>query len=381
MADEHNRWLSPEAAERLLGGEALGGVDDHARAQAERLRRSLAALREVPQDEAGELPGEEAALAAFRSARKAPLVATAAVSYRESATAREASPHAPRTGARRGASAGGAHHVVSRRVGGDTGSVRWGRPVRWGMAAAVAACMIGGVAVAGSAGVLPSPFKDPRPAPASSVSPDPDEEAPLSSGFPDSPDAENDRTPRSEGSSREPGDKPSSGDAEAGGGGSPVPTIPGLPDRDRDKIERPENNSEELWRRAIDACRQYKDGTLAAEKRRALEEAAKGAERLDRYCTGILDEADGKPGDSGKGDGDGKGGDDGDEDEGSGEGGNGGGGGRPEDGDPGEGTGETPAPKPSKVSTLPATPSATTLPTTTPTPAPDPTRSPRPTGA
>ncbi|MEU2786350.1 hypothetical protein ABZ629_31685, partial [Streptomyces sp. NPDC007110] len=69
MADELNRWLDRETAERLLRGEPLEAVDPADRDQAERLAKTLEALTAEPAPACGELPGEAAALAAFRAAR------------------------------------------------------------------------------------------------------------------------------------------------------------------------------------------------------------------------------------------------------------------------------------------------------------------------
>ncbi|MEU6732025.1 hypothetical protein ABZ929_02285 [Streptomyces physcomitrii] len=341
MADEQYEWLSPEAVERLLCGEALGNVDDHARAQAERLARTLSALTPADLGAGGELPGEEAALAAFREARQAPVARGAAIAH--------------------GAAASTVHHghgstttllapreVLNGRRGGGAGAVRIGRPMRWGMAAAVAACMIGGVAVAGSAGVLPSPFKDPRPSPASTVSPEPDQEVPLSSEFPAVPDSEESEsgssptpedTPR-----RNTGNEPESGDAEARGGKTPVPSRP-VPERDRPG--HPDSGAKEWWQRAVQACRAYEAGTLDAEKQQALEEAAKGAGRLKRYCEKVLDAEEGHGGSQDGHDGDWPRPGGGRPDQGSGH-----------DDDSGQG----PVPDPSKASTLPAPLPPTTLP-------------------
>ncbi|MDV9173534.1 hypothetical protein R6V09_25965, partial [Streptomyces sp. W16] len=63
------RWLDRETAELLLRGESLEAVDPAARDQAERLARTLGALSVEPTSGKTELPGEEAALAAFRAAR------------------------------------------------------------------------------------------------------------------------------------------------------------------------------------------------------------------------------------------------------------------------------------------------------------------------
>ncbi|MGA5580483.1 hypothetical protein ACPCIY_04770 [Streptomyces thermodiastaticus] len=72
MADEQYRWLDRDTAERLLRGEPPGTADTAVTARAERLARALDSLTaglcpEPPADE--ELPGEAAALAAFRKAR------------------------------------------------------------------------------------------------------------------------------------------------------------------------------------------------------------------------------------------------------------------------------------------------------------------------
>ncbi|NKY15961.1 hypothetical protein HGA06_18035, partial [Streptomyces somaliensis DSM 40738] len=73
MADERYEWLDHEAAERLLRGEPVDADDDYAQWQAERLSEILDRAREaatpLAEDPSGALPGEEAALAAFRAAR------------------------------------------------------------------------------------------------------------------------------------------------------------------------------------------------------------------------------------------------------------------------------------------------------------------------
>ncbi|MET8508875.1 extensin, partial [Streptomyces sp. NPDC004787] len=71
MADEY-QWLDQEAAERLLRGEPVDPVGTPARAQAELLARALDSARTPAAGPLagpdGELPGEAAALAAFRKA-------------------------------------------------------------------------------------------------------------------------------------------------------------------------------------------------------------------------------------------------------------------------------------------------------------------------
>ncbi|MGV9450701.1 hypothetical protein [Streptomyces sp. NPDC003635] len=127
MADEQYRWLDRETAERLLSGEPLDAVDAADRDQAERLAKTLEALTAEPPPTSAELPGEAAALAAFRAARadtSAPLG------------------HPPRPHA----SDAGLVRIGAR--GRGTRRPLWGRPLRLGLAAALAVGMVGGVAVA-----------------------------------------------------------------------------------------------------------------------------------------------------------------------------------------------------------------------------------------
>ncbi|MBR8643432.1 hypothetical protein KEF29_38970 [Streptomyces tuirus] len=69
MADEQYGWLDRETAERLLSGEPLEAVEGPARDQAARLAGALGALSTTPPLTSEELPGEAAAMAAFRKAR------------------------------------------------------------------------------------------------------------------------------------------------------------------------------------------------------------------------------------------------------------------------------------------------------------------------
>ncbi|MGQ4442989.1 hypothetical protein ACN6LI_000397, partial [Streptomyces violaceoruber] len=79
MADEQDKWLDREAVEFLLRGEPLKGADPAVRDRAERLVAALGAL--APPVPAGEeLPGEAAALAAFRKVRAEQADASAGVS-------------------------------------------------------------------------------------------------------------------------------------------------------------------------------------------------------------------------------------------------------------------------------------------------------------
>jgi hypothetical protein len=108
---------------------------------------------------------------------------------------------------------------------------------------------------------------------------------------------------------------PSSGTddtATSGGPGDGGRATPGAGGQDRDA---------ELRRKSVEACKDYRDGTLAPERKERLEELAKGADGVKRFCDRLLgperagdgkggDKGDGGSKDDGSGDGDGKGDDD-----------------------------------------------------------------------
>ncbi|GGV70382.1 hypothetical protein GCM10010277_81280 [Streptomyces longisporoflavus] len=342
MADEDYRWLDRDAAERLLNGEpfdgtengtengtehgtehdpghgngtnpgARSGTDHHARRQAARLAKALAALAPderagsvVPSDVSAELPGEAAALAAFREARGS---------------------HARVTSTRVGA---GETVQIGRQVE-PSRPARWARPMRYGLAAVLAGCMIGGVAVAASTGVFPSPFGDrDKPGPAASASSvaSPEPLASPSGGSSSAPDVEpDDVTTTPEEPSNKPGSSAPPPQAEGSPGaskGGEGDTKPGAGDPQH------ENEAGGWYRRVVSACRDYRSGELQGEKRRRLEEAAKGSQRVTEFCGRVL----GGPGGDRDHDGDGSGGGGGNY------GGNGGGNGG-NDGDNGDGDGD-----------------------------------------
>ncbi|MGX1250684.1 hypothetical protein RKD48_003195 [Streptomyces ambofaciens] len=164
MADEQDKWLDRETAELLLRGEPLEGVDPASRDRAGRLLLALDALSAPPPPTGEELPGEAAALAAFRKVR------------------------AERADASAKASAALGHGTAPRPA--DAGLVRIGegarrprrsRPLRLGLAAALTVGMLGGVAAAAGTGVLPTPFDGAEPEPAATVS------AAVSPGRPSAP--------------------------------------------------------------------------------------------------------------------------------------------------------------------------------------------------
>ena len=194
MADEQYGWLDRETAERLLSGEPLDALDTAARDQAERLVKTLGALSAAPPPTGAELPGEAAALAAFRqvrtdrAAQHAPagsssdecVFSGSAVDDAGSRTAPPSDAGLFRLGAR------------SARHTGDTRAPRWGRPVRLALSAVLAVGMVGGVAVAAGTGFLPAPFGGAEPGPAASVSAPVAPDRPLVSPPPKGPATEAD---------------------------------------------------------------------------------------------------------------------------------------------------------------------------------------------
>ncbi|ATL30004.1 hypothetical protein [Streptomyces formicae] len=377
MADEQYQWLDRDAAERLLRGEPLEDVDPHVRAQAERIARALDALAAddratVPgvdgstggtdgstagadrsaaalqagaepvaqspaqQDAAqqqvqGELPGEAAALAAFRAV----------------------GPGSARATTRSAAYATPAHEAAA----GETVRLgraaerprpsRWGRPVRFGLAAALAACMVGGVAVAAGTGVLPSPFGGHgESGPAASASPVATSEESLPTPSDDASEPSEELNPDA---SSAPDEEPtretessSPPEAEAGGDTTGTTKKPG-------GAETPRGDKTGDWyRKAVAACRAYRSGELQGEKRRRLEEAAKGRARVEEFCGRVLGGSGGGNGgghggaNAGAGNGgNGNGGDDGEDGGDDGEGGGSSGGGGEDGGDGGSSGGDT----------------------------------------
>ncbi|MFE5009525.1 hypothetical protein [Streptomyces sp. NPDC056696] len=314
MADEHNKWLDGDAAERLLSGEPLEAVDAATRTRAARLAETLDALA-VTRVDGGELPGEAAALAAFRKARESgaqePGAATSKARHARprGALAPVTSLHAP-VGHENDAKAN-ANAAIDGYAGSDVGSVRlarpdarpvrWGRPVRFGVAAALAGCMIGGVAVAAGTGVLPSPFGGRgEPGPAASVSAAASPGHPLTSPSPDISETDGGRSGSAvpDGHSPEPGSGVPSQDDTAGRPRTAT-TQPGTGPRASDAADR------EAWRqRLVDACRKYRGGVLSDAEKERLRSAAKRLATKkqdrdpDRFCARVLEEAD----DSGSGD-------------------------------------------------------------------------------
>ncbi|MGP3999907.1 hypothetical protein ACTWQE_07710, partial [Streptomyces sp. 8N706] len=241
MADDRYSWLDEDAAERLLRGEpadaAVGAGDGAARARAERLAAALADAADTrpPGPGAGlteaELPGEEGALAAFRKVREARADASCPESTRGEAIAHPEAPPTVRIGRPRASRA--------------CRPFRIGRPLRAGLAVALAGCALGGFAIAG---VLPTPFGGGEPLPAESVSvgatgpdsapPSTTEDRDLPPLGPEAGASAGDR--QSGAGGREPGDRTSSPDGRGQSSGNSTArgddsAVPGQGGKDRNK--------------------------------------------------------------------------------------------------------------------------------------------------
>ncbi|WEH15684.1 hypothetical protein [Streptomyces sp. VNUA24] len=305
MADEQYRWLNRDAAERLLSGDPLEAVDPHVRARADRLAEALGALaaEAAPEPEHAqdpELPGEEAALAAFRIARIA-RTGPAAHSGDSGGAADHGRGSRPHTTASPTADAGLVHLGRPVRTpagpagpGGRRG--RWGRPVRFGLVAAVAAGMLGGVTV--MAGGALSAFHVEEPEPSATVSAGGSPDRTLMSPSPNTGKGD-DRRGAWGGATPDP-----SPHATSKGG---APSGDGTGGTDEDKGSGAGGQGDEStrqWRKnLLSACRDVRDGKeLDADRRRGLEDAAgaRGKGRLKRYCEGVLAGGTGNPGSSGK---------------------------------------------------------------------------------
>ncbi|MFB6594009.1 hypothetical protein [Streptomyces diastaticus] len=254
MADEHHGWPTEDATERLLRGEHSGPAAAPADPpEAAALRSALATLTAPgPADEAA--AREEEAVAAFRSARGESVAGVVRLGRPAQAPS------------------------------------RWGRPVRFGLAVALGGFMIGGVAVAAGAGVLPSPFRGTdTPVPATSVSADSSSPDVLVSPEPE-PDPSGPASPSSSSTASEA--SPPAGEPTDGGRTSAPPATAPTPEGSSPHPGRtPTPGGGWDWEeRTETACRAYQDGTMDADHRRRLERLAKGGpDAIERFCRGVLD--------------------------------------------------------------------------------------------
>ncbi|MGV9527189.1 hypothetical protein ACWDRM_08060 [Streptomyces cellulosae] len=262
MADERYRWLDAEAAERLLNGEPLQAAGPPAGDQAEQLAGVLRALSAPPPTAEDELPGEAAALAAFRKSRDA-------------RTGQADS--APHTGQDTGSGDPdvGLIRLAAPRTGrtGTPGGARGPRPARLVLAAALVVGMVGGTAVLAGTGLLRTPFDDSRSGPAGATTAT-QPQRPLIS-------------PPAQGATPGDGRQGDSVDGGRDGGEDPDRTPEGSVNGDGKTAHGAR------WKLVVSACRSWHQGRpVNGERRRALHEAAGGASRVAAYCRGVTAEED-----------------------------------------------------------------------------------------
>ncbi|MFG2991507.1 hypothetical protein ACGFZK_19830 [Streptomyces sp. NPDC048257] len=302
MADERNRWLDKAAADKLLRGEPVEPVgpaaDQRARTEAARLRAALDALGAVsePLPAGAELPGEAAAVAAFRTARGA---ARPSVARPEMAAA-STEPLID----------------LGRVIPAPVPASRRGRTVSFGLAAALASVAVGGVAAAMGAGLLERSRHDSAgPGPAMSVSAGENPAPGIGSGAPTPtpkskptvlPDGSNatvvpgtPQTPGTDGPTA-PGTG-TGGDTSAGtsaiGGSGGKDAQGGQSGKDGDGRDTfgsggdkgKDRDREELLK-AVDLCEGFKKGQLDEERRQRLTRLANGLTRIPEYCKSLLDD-------------------------------------------------------------------------------------------
>ncbi|WP_046507889.1 hypothetical protein, partial [Streptomyces odonnellii] len=298
MADERDAWLDKDAAERLLRGEPVEAMDKDVLAGSERLAGALRDIAAIAYANGTELPGEAAALAAFRRAGAPEEDSASAPGAADGVLGTVRLALAPR--------------AVSRS--------RTGRPVRRGFAVAVAGCALGGIAVAAGAGVMPPLFAgEENPVPANSISslvtPRPyvsnsSADARGTGGPSGGPGADGGEQPMPHPSSEDGAGVAGGADADgardhaahAGHGGQG-----GQGDDDRSFTVASGDKASAFYRKTLDACRDLRRGTIDEARRQVLEAAAEGPQEAERFCARLLDGRDGNKGGPGDNDGNGDG--------------------------------------------------------------------------
>lgn len=248
-----------------------------------------------------ELPGEAAALDAFRQARVGVLRSGSvgmplpgADSASDSASAATAATGAP------GRRQWGRPRERAGRTGpGRRGprSVLGGGPLRAGFAMALAGCALGGVAVAAGTGVLPTPFGGGAPtvtvSPVASPSADDETDGTGGTGGADNGhDTAGDKRDGKHGSKNPDDDQDGAEERDDEVAESGSPSERGQDDR-HGKSGRHESDDDERHgsghgddKKAIAAalCRAYSDGRLNASDRKRLERAAGGRAVVQQFC-------------------------------------------------------------------------------------------------
>ncbi|MFI5827284.1 hypothetical protein ACIA6C_08490 [Streptomyces sp. NPDC051578] len=297
MADERNRWLDRAAAERLLRGEPPVGpdADQQTRADAARLRAALAAL--APASAGRELPGEAAALAAFRTSHATP------------SRLAEPDPHAAADAREPLVDLSPAPLV---RIPAQR---RRPAPLRLGLAAALASVAVGGLAAAASGLLDGSTHDSAAPGPAVSVSADADptpsgdvsgptpgpqpQPTPLREGEGYAPSPGASHLPGTEGrkdpgvpaSTLGPAGTGTAGTGTGGSGGRNDVTggTAGSPDGSSTDGADKDKKDGELRLQGKDLCGDYRAGRLTGDRREKLIKLAKTVAQIPHYCADLLD--------------------------------------------------------------------------------------------
>ncbi|MGH3309476.1 MAG: hypothetical protein ACRDP3_02655 [Streptomyces sp.] len=252
--------------------------------------------------QSAELPGEAAAIEAFRVAH-AEIVHSGTVDI-------SAGPTESGTVVGRQAVREDRRRSGRRRSGAPRRLSLGGRPLRAGFAMAVAGCALGGAAVAAGTGVLPTPWGNGAPAASVSplASPDASEREAAAGGRVNPGDSHQPtRGPSAGGSSA------SSGSADDGlghGGDGPGQTKDKKsksPKDDKGNLPGTGDELSDAEKQAIarDLCEEYESGKLSASDRLKLERAAGGADVVREFCEEFDDGHEGGDEDDGDGDADG----------------------------------------------------------------------------
>ncbi|MFF2521896.1 hypothetical protein [Streptomyces liangshanensis] len=372
MADGRDQWLDRDVAERLLRGEWAEAVDGRDGGRAKQLSDTLRDMADVTYANGGELPGEAAALAAYRRAAAA---RTPRAERGGGSPERRVTDNGPTAGAAadggsvnsgsvNGASADGGGAGVQDLPGptvrlapgsGPARAARYGGALRMSLAATLAACALGGLAVTGGGGVLHAGLgaghhsgraeaeteagtdtgeRSPHPLPSDRA----DGAGTMGGGTgPATPDAS---------MSRGVATSPARGGEAHGGDGAEEPIGPVGKHHDW-SAGAPRVKGSTWYSRTAAACLAYRDGKLDQARKEELDRAAKDPARARRFCDWLLEgkatgEGGGKGPGRGHGHGHGGGVKNGDgTGEGSGAGHGNGAGGGPTDGTPTDPTGPT----------------------------------------
>ncbi|MER5776574.1 hypothetical protein ABT144_20180 [Streptomyces sp. NPDC002039] len=311
MADERDRWLDRAAADKLLRGEPPLGpdADPRDRAAAARLRTALDALT-PPLAPGRELPGEAAALSAFRAAH----------GVERPGTSPQDRADADPTGERDVLVDLAPAPPVRVRVPAPR---RRGAPVRLGLAAALASVAVGGLAATVGTGLLDRPTHEAAgPLPSVSVGADSDPTASgdlvgptrtapqarpttpardgaggATAGLPGvspTPDAGSRMTPETvAGPTAGPIATNSGPDGTDGTDG----TVDDRPDEKGFGNSTPSGGGKDRDREggvraAKDLCEEYRMGHIVGERRDHLIRLAKNRANIARFCEALLDGTD-----------------------------------------------------------------------------------------